>query len=239
MKLYLLILSLIVTQFGFSQIEEKVRRVERLDDSGVIVYFSKGMTFYDFGNYAHAIDDFSYLLEHYEKIDTSILHKSGLDSVLVLNYRATSYARIGEVEKAVNDYKTIHSITSNDSLLKINCMRVYFNYDRCEEAVALVDGSENNIEELNDAALCYLKLQNFEKAFDFIEKAKTLQPDNFLVYKTEGKYYKEVGNQKASCEAFRKAISKLRSSKDVPERNKGHLEEVILKEMGNSCVMEE
>lgn len=214
------------------QLLNKVEEVEREDKSGVLVYFSKAKAFYDFGKYDWAARDWGYLLENFHKIDTALINHTGLDSVDVLYLRANSYNKLGEVKLAIADYETINKLVPNDSIFTLNCVRVYFDNHLCEEAVALIDSTAHNYEELYDAAQCYIELKEYDKALIFADKAIEHEPENYLGYRVKGKAYLELGEQDNACNFFYEAILKLRESESVPQNKKGHMEEVLLRERG-------
>lgn len=149
----------------------------------------------------YAIEDFNKSLNINSNSDTKY-------SSLTYSLRSMAYSEINKYNEAISDANKALEIDSNNSVaynsLAISYMGIQ-NFDKALYNAKKLVEIEPNAENYAILAGAYYFYGNIQSAFEFIDKAITLNPNNAEMYSIRGQLYQEVGNHSAAQVDFEKA----------------------------------
>lgn len=144
------------------------------------------------------IDIYNFLLKNYP------------DKVELYFELANMYGENGELEKAIQSLDTLQKYTGVSDAITLNKFRLYNMMDQKERAFeeiqSIIDKNPDNIRYKLLMGDLYLQDNQTEKALEYYNQAKLIDPDEPSLILSMVNYYERTNNKAASEEEIRKAI---------------------------------
>lgn len=145
------------------------------------------------------VDRYNYLLKIYP------------DKVDLYFELAGAYTNNGELDKAVESLDALQKFTGISDAIALNKFRLYNMMDKKEKAFeeiqAIIDQNPGNIRYLLLMGDLYLQDNQYERALDYYNRSRSIEPDNASLILSMVNYYEKTGNKTAASEELRKAVA--------------------------------
>ena len=129
-------------------------------------FYKAGMDFYDAGNYKDAISQYNQWLEE------------DSDNAKAYVARAEAYKKLNKKEEAADDYSRAGALTDDEEVL-LKASGLYFEIENYERAAKMaqkaVTADSKNIKAYKNAIKSFVKLEAYQKAYNFSSQLIELQ----------------------------------------------------------------
>ena len=163
---------------------------------------SEGMTLYQEGNYAEAADAFR---------RSVALAPTSDNAQTAADYMASSYIKIGRIDKAADAYKTSMQLDPTNDAPVVKLANLYFAEERYQEAstqyekAVRLNPSADNYFSLGQS---YLALEEYSQAESAFNKVVSLDSDSTNGYYGLGQTYNKMEHYDDAVLQFKTAIEK-------------------------------
>ena len=172
------------------------------DDLSRLVFFIRGMSYYELGAYDQALADFETLATTSDNLF--------LEEVILYFYRGNAYHSLGQYERAIKDYDQALEINSSYEYIYNNRGNAYADLGQYERAIEDYDQAlEINSSYAyiyNNRGIAYHYLGQYERAIEDYDQALEINPQLAEAYYSRGLTYAELGQYERAIEDYDQAL---------------------------------
>lgn len=216
-KITILLLSIIFISCGQSEditSAEGTQLIDKLileNPDNIEFVVLRGQQNMDYGRYSNAMKDFSYALDYISK------NKSLVDSTDLLLMRATSFMKLGEIDKALLDINIIKKTTTHNLEIEFIVAALYFDIEDYKTALVKFSkvprSSAYYSSALANQAYCYNELGKFENSIVKVDKSIEIDSFNFHGLVSKGDILLSNGFFEDACKYYVRGLELLLSGK--------------------------